>query len=178
MKIRSVRPNNRRRAFEVRTWRDCLSFPYSKSHPTPTTDDPVTRLYVDPELACEAFTYRLSSGREGSVHVDQVLEYNEDPTFMRDLLLYELTLEAQRCLQASSLSKREVIRRLGTSPAQFYRLLDQTNTRKSIDNLLRLLRVLKKGAAIASGKTAISALSASGSYKGRPRAFRTRALWR
>ena len=142
MKIRSVRPNNRKRAFEVRTWRDRLWFPYSKADPAPTSDDFLVELFVDQELGSEAFTYRLASGREGSVHIDQILEYNEDPGYMRDLLLYELTLEAQRCLQASPLSKREVIRRLGTSPAQFYRLLDQTNTRKTVDKLLSLLRVL------------------------------------
>jgi hypothetical protein len=45
-------------------------------------------------------------------------------------------------VEASSLSKRELIRRLGTSAAQFYRLLDQRNYRKSIDQLLSLLHVL------------------------------------
>lgn len=94
------------------------------------------------ELGGEGFTYRLAAGGEGSVHIDQVLEYNEEPGYLRDLLLYELTLEAQKCLKASSLSEREVIRRLGTSPAQFYRLLDQTNYRKSVDKLLSLLQVL------------------------------------
>jgi hypothetical protein len=42
----------------------------------------------------------------------------------------------------SPLSKREIIRRLGTSAAQLYRLMDQTNYRKSIDQLLRLLHIL------------------------------------
>ena len=45
-------------------------------------------------------------------------------------------------LEASPLSKREIIRRLGTSPAQFYRLLDTTNYRKSVDKMLALLQVL------------------------------------
>jgi len=84
----------------------------------------------------------LESGREGTVHVEQVLEYNQDPDYLRDLLLYKLTIEAQKRLQASVLSKREVIRRLGTSASQFYRLLDQTNYRKSVDRLLSLLHVL------------------------------------
>ncbi len=97
---------------------------------------------IDDELGREAFTYRLKSGKEGSVHIEQVLEYNEDPAYMRDLLLYKLTLEAQKRLDQSPLSKREIIRRLDTSPAQFYRLLDQTNYRKSLDKLLVLLRVL------------------------------------
>lgn len=49
---------------------------------------------------------------------------------------------ARRRVQASPLSKREIIRRLGTSATQFYRLLDQANYRKSIDQLLPLLHVL------------------------------------
>jgi hypothetical protein len=40
------------------------------------------------------------------------------------------------------LSRREIIRRLGTSPAQFYRLLDATNNRKSVDGMLNLLHAL------------------------------------
>ena len=76
------------------------------------------------------------------VHIDQVLEYNQDPGYLRDLLLYKLTIEAQKQVNASPLSKREIIRRLGTSAAQFYRLFGQTNYRKSVDQLLSLLHVL------------------------------------
>ncbi len=69
------------------------------------------------------------------------LEYNQDPGHLRDLLLYRLTLEAQKRITTTRLANREIIRRLGTSPAQLHRLLDQTNYRKSVD-LLRLLQVL------------------------------------
>ena len=82
------------------------------------------------------------SGDEGTVHIDHVLAYNRDPSYLRDMLLYKLTLIVQARVQESPLSKRELIRRLGTSPAQFYRLLDQTNTSKSIDQLMSLLEVL------------------------------------
>jgi len=61
---------------------------------------------------------------------------------MRDLLLYKLTLAAQDRVKKSALSKRELIRRLGTSPAQFYRLLDQTNYKKSMDQLMVLFHIL------------------------------------
>ena len=71
-----------------------------------------------------------------------MLEYNQHPGYLRDLLLYKLTLEAQKRVEESALSKREIIRRLGTSAAQFYRLLDQTNYRKSVDQVLNLLHVL------------------------------------
>jgi hypothetical protein len=117
-------------------------FPFSKAEPTPTAEDPVSKLAVDPETAREAFSYVLHSGRTGTVHVEQVLEYNRDPTYLRDLLLYRLTLEAQKRVAKSPLSKREIVRRLGTSAAQLYRLLDQTNYRKSVDQLLALLQVL------------------------------------
>lgn len=55
----------------------------------------------------------------------------------------KLTLEAQKRIETSPLSKREIVRRLGTSTAQLYRLLDQTNYRKSVDKLVALLRVLE-----------------------------------
>lgn len=97
---------------------------------------------MDREIAREGFTYVLVSGQEGTVHVEDVLEYNNDPSHMRDTLLYRLTIEAQKRLDKSALSRREIIRRLGTSPAQLYRLLDQTNYQKSIDQVLSLLRVL------------------------------------
>jgi len=142
VKVRSVTANNRRKVFEVRVGAAVLSFPYSKAEPSPLAGDPVVRVTVDEELAREGFVFELRSGRSGTVHVEQVLEHNQDPSYLRDLLLYKLTLEAQRRVAAGPLSKREICRRLGTSASQLYRLLDQTNSGKSVDQLLRLLRVL------------------------------------
>ena len=142
MKIRSVTHNNRKKIFEVRNATKSLIFPFSKAVPTPTIHDPITKLFVDQDAGREAFTYVLDSGRTGTVHVDHLLEYNQDPTYLRDLLLYRLTLEAQKRIAESPLSKREIVRRLGTSAAQLYRLLDQTNYRKSVDQVLALLQVL------------------------------------
>ena len=142
MKITSVVANNHRRAFEVATRRGQWPFPYSKADPSPSPTDPIVELYIDPELAREGFTYVLASGAEGSVMMDHVLDYNEEPGYMRDLLLYRLTVETLERLEASPLSRREIIRRLGTSPAQFYRLIDPTNYRKTVDKMLLLLQVL------------------------------------
>ena len=142
VKVRSVHANNRRKAFEVRTSSRRLLMPFSKVEPPPTGADPVVRAYVDKEIGAEGFSYALRSGREGTVHVEQVLEYNKDPDHLRDGLLYTLTLEAQQRVTASPLSRREIIRRLGTSATQFYRLLDQTNYGKSIDQLVSLLQIL------------------------------------
>jgi len=142
MKIRAVTVNNRRKVFAVRTSKGELVYPFAKADQRPTDDDPIARVWIDKELASEAFTYALRSGREGTVHIEQVLEYNKDPDHLRDQLLYKLTIEVQKRVAASALSRRELIRRLGTSATQFYRLLDQTNYRKSVDQLVSLLQIL------------------------------------
>jgi hypothetical protein len=142
MKILSVAANNRRHLFEVRTRRQDFVFPYAKADPAPSADDRIAEVFVDPELGREAFTFRLASGREGSVHVDAVLEYNEDPSYMADLTLYRLTQEARAHFENSALSTREVARSLGTSPTQLYRLLDPTNYAKSVRQLMALLYLL------------------------------------
>ena len=142
MKIRSVRCNNRKKVFEIKSGGRNLRFPYSKVQPQPSAADSIRRVFVDKELGNEGFTYALESGKEGTVHLDQVLEYNQDPSYLRDVLLYKLTIEALNRLEKNALSKREIVRRLGTSATQFYRLLDQKNYQKSVDQLLSLLHVL------------------------------------
>jgi DNA-binding Xre family transcriptional regulator len=51
-------------------------------------------------------------------------------------------VEAVALVAESRLTKRELSRRLGTSTAQLHRLLDPTETRKSVDQLVSLLQVL------------------------------------
>lgn len=101
-------------------------------------------VYADPEAGCEAFTYRLESGDEDTVHLDAVLEYHQDPALLNEMLLHRLTVEARRAVEASGLSKRELVRALGTSPSQLYRLLDPTYHGKSMGQMAALLRLLGK----------------------------------
>ncbi|MGH3732105.1 MAG: hypothetical protein ACRDVC_01800 [Acidimicrobiales bacterium] len=142
MKIIGVRANGRRRAFEVRTARRTYFFPFNQSDPAPSGADPVVEVRPDPELGNEGFTYRLRSGQEGTIHVESVLEVNEDPKYMADLLVYKLSLEAARRMEESGRTARDVAQELGTSPAQLYRLLDPTNYSKSIRQLATLLNIL------------------------------------
>jgi len=142
VKIRCVRANNRKRSFEVDTARGTLHMPYAKLSPAPTRQDRVVCAYVDPELGREGFTYELESGREGSVHVDALLEEHRDPAYMADLLAHELVVEARRRLESTHLSRREICRRLGTSATQLYRLLGQRNANASVRQVLALLSVL------------------------------------
>ncbi|MCZ6757762.1 MAG: hypothetical protein O7C39_05715 [Bacteroidetes bacterium] len=139
MKVNSVVANNKKKAFDVEAEAGEFSFPFARLEIIPTPSDRVREVYVDRELANEGFTYVLESGAEGSVLMDQVLDYNHYPPYVREALLYKLTLEVQRAVENCGLSKRELIRQLQTSPAQFYRLLDQTNTNKSLGQLFVLL---------------------------------------
>jgi hypothetical protein len=142
MKIKAVSANNRKKVFEVSTHKGSYELPYAVADPSPGYGNRVDQVSVDEELGNEGFTFELESGETGSIHVDDVLEYNRDPSYMADLLLYKLTLEAERRFEESELSHREAARRLQTSPSQLYRLLDPTNYRKSIRQMCELLWVL------------------------------------
>lgn len=142
MKIQGVSANNRRKAFEVRTSSGDFAFPYAVVPIRPAPGNGVIEVYPDDELGSEGFTYRLADGGEGTVHLDAVLEHNRDPRYLNDLLLNRLTVEARSALETSALSKRELIRALGTSASQFYRLLDPTNRSKSVGQMLALLHLL------------------------------------
>lgn len=142
MKIKNVTHNNRQRVFVITTRDGTSTFPFAMTDPTPSAQDRIVSLFVDKELGREGFTYMLQSGKEGSVHIDHVLHFNRDPGYLTDMLLYNLTLEAQKRVKRSSLGTRLLIRRLGTSAAQYYRLLDQTNYRKSVRQMLSLLHLL------------------------------------
>lgn len=142
MKVRSVRTDARRRCFAVRTARGLHEFPWTQLAVRPSPEDRVVEVFPDPEIGNEGFTYRLSSGAEGTVHVEHVLRFVRDPDQRREELLYALTTEAQDALDGSGRTKRSLARQLGTSPPQIERLLDPRNTRKSLDHMVRLLAAL------------------------------------
>lgn len=143
MKIRRVIVNRRKAQFEVVTaGRRVLPFPFSELRPRLAAGDYVVEAHPDPEIGREGFTFNCASGAEGTIHADTVLAYNRDPHLMSELVLHRLTCAALDRIESAGLSRREIARRLGTSAAQLYRLLDPTNTTKSIDQMIGLLYVL------------------------------------
>ena len=145
MKIKLILVNKRKKEFSVQISKDKnFSFPFSLLKKKPSTKNPVIEVYVDKELASEAFTYVLKDGKEDTILLEQVLSHNSDPEFIRENLLYNLTIEAQNLIKKSSISKRHISRQLKTSPAQIYRLLDQKNYSKTIDQMIKLLYALGK----------------------------------
>jgi hypothetical protein len=109
--------NNRRRDFTVRLGASSYRYPYTRLETPPAPGDHVVTARVDPELGREGFSYTFASGAAGTIDGEQVLDYNKDPQYLRDVLLHELTLAAEQRLR--------------------------TNTRKSVDEVLALLGVLE-----------------------------------
>ena len=142
MKIDRVEVNNRKKAFELEAAGRRLSFPYALLRVPPTATNRIREAYPDEEIGREGFTYRLENGAEDTIPLDAVLEYHRDPGYLNELFMHRLTLEARAAVEESDLSKRELIRRLGTSASQLYRLLDPANDSKSVGQMLSLLHLL------------------------------------
>ena len=95
--MRQVDINNRKARLEITTSAgNMLPFPYAKLDPRPTPRDRVCEAFPDAELAKEGVTYVLESGAEGSLHIDDILEYNEDPRQLSEILMHRLTVEARK----------------------------------------------------------------------------------
>jgi hypothetical protein len=119
-----------------------LTLPYAKVPGGDSSDFRVVDVYVDEEIACEGFTYRLATGEEDTIPSCAALDHNRDPAYLRDLRLHMLTCEALDRIDTCGMSRREIARRLNTSLSQLYRMLDTTNYSKTIDSMLALLTVL------------------------------------
>jgi len=143
VKIRRLMVNQRKAQLEIGVSSGrAYPFPFSRLDPRPTARNRLHTAFIDKELGNEAVTYVLESGAEGALHIDHVLEYNEDPRLLSELLTHRLTVEARKRIERARLSRREIVRRMRTSLPQLYRLLDPANTRKSINQLVALLHVL------------------------------------
>jgi len=143
MKVRRAIVNHKKSQIELVTYSGrSYPMPFSRLSPPPSPTDRLVSARVDPELAREAVTFVLESGEEGVLHLDQALDYNRDPDYLAEMLTHKLTIEARRRVDASGLSRRELARRLRTSLPQIYRLLDPTNTSKSLAQLISLLQVV------------------------------------
>lgn len=131
------------REFVVTSKRGELPFPFKKASPRPSATDPVVETEVDDDLGREAFRYRLASGAIGFVHIDEVLEFHGDAAYTRAMLLYHLTIEAERRLSECAISEHTAARRLRMSTTELARLLDATNVDKTADQMFALLRILE-----------------------------------
>lgn len=144
MKISNVSANARKKEIEIQVGERKYAFPFAKLRLVPTPEDPVAEIRADDEFGGEAFTYRLESGSEDTVHLEAVREVNLDADYLQEILLHRLTVEARQGMAEVGIGIRQAARMLGTSPAQLYRLLDPCNSGKSLGQLLALLHLVNR----------------------------------
>jgi transcriptional regulator with XRE-family HTH domain len=142
MIIRRVSVNNSKKSLEITTEKGEFSLPFSSLDLLPKPGNKIKDIYVDKELGGRAVTYIMESGEEDSVHLDEFLDYNKEPHYAHELTLYKLSLRAIELVEKSPLSKRELARKLKTSPSHLYRLLNTANYSKTVDQMIKLLAAL------------------------------------
>ncbi len=140
--MRHLKVNNRKRCLEWNHSKVTLTYPFSKLKIVPTSSDPIVEIYTDKETAGQWAFYKLKSGVEGNIPLDAFLEYNRDPEYIRKLVLFDLTCSVLKQIKKEKIPKRELARKMKTSPAQLYRLLNTANYSKTIDQMVRLLAVM------------------------------------
>lgn len=140
--IKSVDVNNYAKKIAIEVKGAVYDMPFAKLMTKPTSHNPIIEIFVDQELASEAVTYMLKNGEVDSIPLDAFLDYNRNPDYLKKMFLFEMTNVALDKLKSSQISKNEVCKRLRTSPSQLARLLDPTNTKKTMDKMLELLVIL------------------------------------
>jgi hypothetical protein len=94
MKISRVFLNNRKKAFVLQADGNSYEWPLSLLKLKPKLSDPVVHFEVDREIASQGITYRLKSGKEDTILLEQILALYQDPETIRRQILYDLTIIA------------------------------------------------------------------------------------
>lgn len=138
-KFKKVRFDNKKRVFNLEYTSGLkLACPYSALG----IRDKVVEAGPDPEVGCHSFYFVLSNGKKDYVPYDQPLHIAQNPEYVRETTLYEITKYLNGVIKKSKVSKRELARRLGTSLSQLARLLDTTNYKKELSRLIELAAIL------------------------------------
>ena len=104
--------------------------------------DKVIEAGPDKEVGGHSFYFTLGNGKKDYVPYDQPLHIAQNPEYVRQQTLYEMTELLNRLIKESKVPKRELARRLGTSLSQLTRLLDTTNYKKELSRLIELAAML------------------------------------
>lgn len=138
MKINSVVADKRKKELVIKAGQRVFHYPFALV----SGDSPVAAAWPDPAIGREGIECRLASGEMRTIHLDDIRRQVGDTEYLREQLLYEITLKAQALVRKKGIAKRALCRMLRTSPAQLYRLLDQTCYSKTLDQMVRLLGIL------------------------------------
>ena len=140
MKIKTLEANYRKKCFVINVGKKEYSLPFVQVDTPPSTNNKIIDFYIQEDG--KAIVYTLESGNEEGLHLDYFLDYNKDPDYLLEMLTYNLSIAAQEAVKKSKLSKREIARKLNTSPTALLRLLDQKNYTKTVNQMIKLFLTL------------------------------------
>lgn len=94
------------------------------------------------DVGRHSFYFVLDKGQKHFVPFDQPLHIAQNPEYVKQHTLYEVTKKLNEFIEQEKVPKRELARRLGTSMSQLLRLLDTTNYKKELSRLIELAAML------------------------------------
>jgi hypothetical protein len=102
----------------------------------------VTDAAPDCEVGEHSFYFVLENGKKDYVPYDQPLHIAQNPDYVKQQTLYEMTKAINEFIRKEKVPKRELARRLNTSMSQLARLLDTTNYKKELSRLIQIAAML------------------------------------
>jgi hypothetical protein len=96
----------------------------------------------DAEVGGHSFYFTLENGEKDYVPYDQPLHIAQNPEYVKEQTLYQMTKRLNEFIKREGVSKRELARRLNTSLSQLARLLDTTNYKKEMSRLIEIAAIL------------------------------------
>ncbi len=138
-KFKLVRFNNKKKVFHL-TYTSGLEIecPYSAL----SIEKNVIEAGPDKEVGNHCFYFILEDGEKDYITHDQPLYIIRHPDYVREEVLYNVTVELQHIIVLKKIPKRELARRLNTSVTQVNRLLDQTNYNKDLSRLIEIATII------------------------------------
>ena len=138
-KFKTVEFNNKKRVF-ILTYTSGLvvECPYSSLG----IKNKIVEAGPDKEVGNHSFFFVLENGEKDYVPYDQPLHISNNPDYMRQELMFDLTMKIKQIIETAGISKRELARSLKTSVTQINRLLDQTNYTKDLSRLIQIASLL------------------------------------
>ena len=96
----------------------------------------------DSEVGGHSFYFVLEDGKKDYVPFNQPLHIAQNPEYVKEQTLYQVTKRLNEFIKSEGISKRELARRLHTSLSQLARLLDTTNYKKELSRLIEIAAIL------------------------------------
>ena len=138
-KFKKVKLDNKKRVFHLEYTSGLkMECPYSALG----IKGKVVQASSDSEAGCHSFYFVLENGKKEFVPFDQPLHIAQNPEYVKQQTLYEVTKQLNEFIKRAKTPKRELARRLGTSLSQLSRLLDTTNYKKELSRLIELAAML------------------------------------